>query len=114
MFCWESFASNAFGLELMDITRDWVSSYVVLGLALNGVFAFSLVLSSASENYTQLGWDHEIDLAIAEYSLVYLQNLLGCFCYVFWVGLGDMSKNLYLCIFGLIVCSIYLGILDLD
>ncbi len=65
---------TALSLELMDITKDRVSSFVVLCQAFTaadlscclfvGLSSFSL--SSASEMHAQSGWDQEIDLAIAE------------------------------------------------
>ncbi len=86
---------TALSLELiMDITRDWVSSFVMLCQAFTAadfsccLWVFlPLVLSSTSEIMLRLrsGWDQEIDLAIAEYSSFYLQKLLDCFCCMFWV-----------------------------
>ncbi len=51
-------AMTALSVELMDITWDWVSSFVMLFQAFN----------AASEIHAQSGWYQEIDLAISEYS----------------------------------------------
>ncbi len=66
---------TALSLDLMDITRDWVSSFVMLCQAFTaadfscclfvGLSAISFVFSEW--NAAQSGWDQKIDLAIAEY-----------------------------------------------
>ncbi len=62
---------TALSLELMDITRDWVSSFVMLCQAFTladfscclFVGLYALVLSSASEMQLNRVWNQEIDLA---------------------------------------------------
>ncbi len=72
----------------MDITRDWVSSFVVLSQAFTaadfscwlfvGLSAFSFVFSKWNAG-RRLTW------SLQNIPLFYLQKLLGCFCCMFWV-----------------------------
>ncbi len=94
-------------LEL-NITRDWVSSFVMLCQAFTAadfsyciICLLSLVPSSASETHTQSGWDQEIDLAISEYPTflpsktpgfwvivhLYYEAPSNQLCYI-WLNLG--------------------------
>ncbi len=90
----------ALSLELMDISRDWVSSSVMLCQVFTaadfscclfvGLSAFSFVFSEW--NAAQSGWDQEIDSAIAEYSTflpsktpgLHLLYVLGHRTFVLW------------------------------
>ncbi len=84
---------TALSLELMDVTRDWVSSSMMLCQAftaadfsclLVGLSAFSFVFSEW--NAAQSCWDQEIDLAIAEYYTFFtFRNSWVDFCCMFWV-----------------------------
>ncbi len=68
-------AMIALSLEIMDITRDWVFSFVVLCQAFTaadfrrclfvGLSNISFVFSKSM--HAQWGWDQEIDSVVAEY-----------------------------------------------
>ncbi len=69
--------TSTLSLELIDITKAWDSSFVMLCQAFTaadfsccclfvGLFAFSFVFSKL--NACSIGLNQEIDLAIAEYS----------------------------------------------
>ncbi len=101
---------TALSVELMDITWDWVSSFVMLCQA----------FTAASEIHAQSGWYQEIDLAISEYStflpskspeLLFLYVLghhpfvlwrFRCFCQsLIWPGLHLVVNPLYLFLWSL-------------
>ncbi len=69
----------ALSLDLMDITRDCVSS---LCDALPGLYCRLQFLSSASEMHAEI---RRLTWPLQNISLFYLQKLLGCFCCMFCV-----------------------------
>ncbi len=92
---------TALSLELMDITRDWVSSYVMLCQAFTaadfscclfvGLSAFSFVFRKwnvCSIGFRSGDWHghRKIFIIILFFNTFYLQKLLGCFwCLMSWV-----------------------------
>ncbi len=99
-------AMTALSLDLVDISRDWVSFFVMLSQAFTaddcvidywlfgGLSVFSLVFSEW--NAAQSGWDQETDSTSAEYSTFYPQKLLGCFCSVLghcWFVLWSAAQS---------------------
>ncbi len=84
---------TALSLELMDITRDWVSSFVMLCQA----FA-----AADFSWHAQSGWDQEIELAIAEYSKflpsktpgMFLLYVLGHRPFVLWSAVQSTLLHL--------------------
>ncbi len=101
-------------LELIDITKDWVFSFVMLCQTFTAVVDclwvfLSLVLSSASEMHAQSGWNQEIDRKFHFFTFknawVAFAVCFGSFPFVLWsaiqltlLHLAESGQTVYPCI----------------